>query len=117
MIAIKVGNAELIEWMFSLDGLDVTKTNAKGQDALAVAKATNREHLLPGITAPSPTADETEATAAAGTGDGPAGAPLPLPPGRKASADAADTEEVVRLGHALEMLKVCAWKETGGAPG
>ncbi|CAM9971155.1 unnamed protein product, partial [Hapterophycus canaliculatus] len=49
MIAVKINNKKLIEWMLSLDGLDATKQNGKGLNAMAVAKALGREHLLLGM--------------------------------------------------------------------
>lgn len=100
IIAIKVGNAKLVEWILSLDSLDATRTNARGLDALAVAKATDREHFLLGMALPSPTTGGTAATTEATAGTEGADS-LPRP-----SAGTNSDEEIARLGNAIKMFKV-----------
>lgn len=117
IIAVKTDNAELTSLILGLDGVDATRKNGKGLDAMAVAKALGREHLLLGMATTS-AADAVEpsvkgggAAAAAGGGGGDGvgvatklGA-LPPPPG-KAAGEVAAGAEVVQLGYAVEMLKV-----------
>lgn len=115
IIAVKIDNAELVNLILGLDGVDATRKNGKGLDAMAVAKALGREHLLLGISTTS-AADAVEssvkgggAVAAARDGDGVGVAAklgaLPPPPG-KAAGDVAAGAEIVQLGYAVEMLKV-----------
>ena len=117
IIAVKVDNAELASLILGLDGVDVTRKNGKGLDAMAVAKALGREHLLLGMATTSvsdavePSVKGRGAAAAAGDGDGDGdgvatklGA-LPPPPGTTAGEVAAGPE-VAQLGYAVEMLKV-----------
>lgn len=111
MIAIKVNNAKLAEWILSLDGLDTSRTNAKGLDAMAVAKATGRGHLLLGMAVTLPRTDNMAAASGKGAkGTAPAGVvPPPPPPGGK---DDTDAKELVRLGNAIKMLKVIDYFES-----
>lgn len=104
MIAVKTNNVKLVEWMLTLDGLDTTKQNGKGLNAMAVAKAIGRENLLLGMAACddglSGGVDASEKSAASAADPN---AP-PLPPD-KAAADEAGME-VARLRAAMKMLKV-----------
>ena len=117
IIAVKIDNAELVSLILGLDGVDATRKNGKGLDAMAVAKALGREHLLLGISATS-AADAVEpsvkgggAAAAAAARDGDNVdvaaklAALPPPPG-KAAGEVAAGAEIAQLGYAVEMLKV-----------
>lgn len=110
IIAVKINNAKLVEWMLSLDGLDTTKQNGKGMNAMAVAKALGREHLLLGMSSPHAPSDATKpgvqgaagATSAASAATG--GDAPPLPPSKAAEDEAG--LEIARLGNAIKMLKV-----------
>ncbi|CAN0044285.1 unnamed protein product [Ectocarpus fasciculatus] len=95
MIAVKTNNAKLVEWMLTLDGLDTTKQNGKGLNAMAVAKAIGRENLLLGMAA-------CDDGLSGGVDASDPNAP-PLPPD-KAAADEAG-KEVARLRAAMKMLK------------
>lgn len=109
MIAIKINNEKLVEWIMSLDGLDATKQNGKGLNAMAVAKAHEREHLLLGVSTPSSDTRSSEikpgaqGAADAATSANPVGPPPP--PGKACATDDAGLE-VVRLGNTIMMLKV-----------
>lgn len=103
IIAVKTNNVKLVEWMLSLDGLDTTKQNGKGLNAMAIAKALGREHLLLGVAASEAPSDATESNAkgaGAATGLG----TLPPPPVKAATDE--EGLEVARLGNAIKMLKV-----------
>ncbi|CAM9164858.1 unnamed protein product [Scytosiphon promiscuus] len=110
MIAIKINNKRLVEWMLSLDGLDATKQNGKGLNAMAVAKALEREHLLLGIATSSdvpssgagPSAQGAAGVAGAAAPSNPAA--LPPPPGKDCAAPDARLE-AVRLCNTMRMLK------------
>ena len=123
IIAVKIDNSELVSLILGLDGVDATRKNGKGLDAMAVAKALGREHLLLGISTTS-AADAVEpsvkgggaaaavaAAAAAAARDGDNVdvaaklAALPPPPGKTAGEVAAGAE-IAQLGYAVEMLKV-----------
>lgn len=125
IIAVKTNNEELTSLILGLDGVDATKKNGKGLDAMTVAKALGREHLLLEMaTSKSDTAMATSASdkvgpraiheveagaAAADGGDGGSAAMsldalVPPPPGTFAGGEAG--LEVVQLGYAVEMLKV-----------
>lgn len=98
--------------MLTLDGLDTTKKNGKGLNAMAVAKAIGREHLLLGMTAcneeVSGGVDPSEKTAASAEDPN---AP-PLPPDKAAAEEA--RLEITRLRSAMKMLKVMTrrdWKQ------
>eukprot|EP00904_Undaria_pinnatifida_P009575 jgi/Undpi1/5748/HiC_scaffold_2.g01022.m1 len=124
IIAVKTNNEELTSLILGLDGVDATKKNGKGLDAMTVAKALGREHLLLEMaTSKSDTAMATSASdkvgpraiheveagaAAADGGDGGSAAMsldalVPPPPGTFAGGEAG--LEVVQLGYAVEMLK------------
>lgn len=106
IIAVKINNAKLVEWMLSLDGLDTTKQNGKGLNAMAVAKALGRENLLLGMAASEAPPDATEsAVKGASTAAGLGAPPPPPPPPSNAAADQAGLE-VARLNNAIKMLKV-----------
>lgn len=103
IIAVKINNVKLVEWMLSLDGLDATKQNGKGLDAMAVAKALGREHLLLGMAASEAPSDAAESRAKRAGAASELGAPPP-PPGKAAPDEAA--LEIARLANAVKMLKV-----------
>lgn len=105
IIAVKTNNPKLVEWILSLDGLDTTKQNGKGLNAMAVAKAIGREDLLLGISVPdaAPGAASSAATGATGASTSTNPSAPPPPPG-KADDDAAN--ENSRLANAIKMLKV-----------
>ena len=107
IIAVKINNAKLVDWMLSLDGLDTTKQNGKGMNAMAVAKALGREHLLLGIASSHAPSDTTQSGGKGATGAASAatGCDDPPPPPNKAADDEAGLE-IARLGNALKMLKV-----------
>jgi hypothetical protein len=44
----------LVDWLLSLDRIDVTRCNAKGQDAFAIAKELGRSAMLTGAVGDSP---------------------------------------------------------------
>ncbi|CAM9957162.1 unnamed protein product, partial [Laminaria digitata] len=119
IIAVKIDNADLASLILGLDGVDATRKNGKGLDAMAVAKALGREHLLLGMTTASAAAAADAAgprvkggglAASNGGGEGDddvamkIGA-LPPPPGKAAGEAGAGGAEVVQLGYAVEMLK------------
>lgn len=103
IIAVKINNVKLVEWMLTLDGLDTTKQNGKGLDAMAVAKALGREHLLLGTAASESPSNSTGSIPKGASAAVDFGAPPP-PPGKPAADETA--LEVVRLGNAIKMLKV-----------
>ncbi len=109
IIAVKINNVKLVEWMLSLDGLDTTKQNGKGLNAMAIAKALGREHLLLGMAAPHALqlSDATKpgVQGAAGAASAATGGDAPPPPPSKAPDDEAGLE-IARLSNALKMLKV-----------
>lgn len=113
IIAVKINNAKLVEWMLSLDGLDTSSKNGKGLDAMAVAKDLGREHLLLGIaaagsaSAAAAAAAKVPAEKGAAAVDPVGGAlpPLPSPPPTPGRDDG-DTAEIARLCNAVKMLKV-----------
>lgn len=98
IIAVKVNNSKLIEWVLGLDGLDPMKKNGKGMTAMAVAKALGRENLLLGIAETE--SGETETSS--GVKSMAVGA-LPPPPG---TAVGGAELEIARLSQAVKMLKV-----------
>lgn len=106
IIAVKNNNAKLVEWLLGLDGLDTNRKNGKGLDAMAVAKALGREHLLLGIAAagspPAAAAETPVAKGAVAVNPVDGALPPPLPPGR----DGGDAAEIARLCNAVKMLKV-----------
>lgn len=106
IIAVKTNNLKLVEWILSLDGLDTTKQNGKGLNAMAVAKAIGREDLLLGMltSAASPGASGSTATGAAGVGTSTDPGVPPPPPSQAAAEEAA--KETSRLANAIKMLKV-----------
>lgn len=104
IIAVKINNVKLVEWMLSLDGLDTTKQNGKGLNAMAVAKALGREHLLLGMATSEASPYATNSSAEGASAAAELGGPPP-PPGKAAAADEAALE-VARLGNAIKMLKV-----------
>ena len=104
IIAVKINNVKLVEWMLTLDGLETTKQNGKGLNALAVAKAFGREHLLLGVDASEASSDATGSSVKGARAA--AEQEAPPPPPSKAAADEAAALEIVRLGNAIKMLKV-----------
>lgn len=121
IIAVKIDNADLASLILGLDGVDATRKNGKGLDAMAVAKALGREHLLLGMTTASAAAAAADAAGPRVKGGGVAASnggvegdddvamkigALPPPPGKAAGEAGAGGAEVVQLGYAVEMLKV-----------
>lgn len=125
IIAIKNNDRKLVEWILTLNGLDSTRKNGKCMDALEVAKTLGREHLLLGAeTVVAPNANDTvaEESAAKGAADGSAAdghhagavshSLLPCPPPTYTAA-VDEGSEVVRLGYAVNMLKVSLISNAG----
>ncbi|KAG5186520.1 hypothetical protein JKP88DRAFT_256421 [Tribonema minus] len=105
MIAIKANNKPLVDWLLTLDRLDVTVRNIKGQDAFQVATEFGRSSMLTMVATPPP------APAAAGTATAAAAsaARATATPAAVTSAPpsvSADAEEIKRQCNAIKLLTI-----------